>query len=122
MGEDEQKQPDEGKSMTGRGNSHRTTRVRVEISAIMAALAGFLFAIVLYNDLSNLSGREHDPLRWGLIGRYVLSMVAGGAAAGYLLAAKFGRPGIAGWIWAFLLGGDRYPCRGFHRKPDWPAP
>lgn len=113
MGEEEQKQANERKSMTGRGHSHRTTRVRVEISAIIAALAGFLFAVVLYNDLSNLSGREHVPLRWGLIGRYVLSMVAGGAAAGYLLAAKFGRPGLAGWIWALLWGVIAILAAGF---------
>ncbi len=70
----------------------------------MAALAGLLFVFVLYNDISSFTDRDLDQLQWALICRYTLSMIVGGALAGYLLAGKFGRPGITGWVSATLWG------------------
>lgn len=91
----------------------RTKRKRLEIGAIMAALSGALFMIVLLNDISSFAGPDFDQLPWTLIGRYVLSMIAGGAIAGYLFAGKFGRPGFAGWISATLWGLTAILVAGF---------
>ncbi len=83
-------------------DGHRTAR---NVTTTMMALTGAIFFVVfLLEDVVGRTGIAWANLPWGLIVRYVIAMIVGGAIAGWLAAGLFGRRGVTGWLLA-LLGG-----------------
>lgn len=72
------------------------------VTALMMALLGAgLFYLFLRQDVP---GRRDGEVPLSLILRYVVTMGLGGALAGGLLSALFGRNGVLGWILAAIGG------------------
>ncbi|MES0827719.1 hypothetical protein [Ruegeria sp. SCP11] len=80
----------------------KTPRLVSTIS--MALIGASLFLLFLSRDLSEGLQDEWARENWGLVVRYVIAMLLGGAIMGYLLASMFGHAGLGGWIWAFIGG------------------
>ncbi|WP_170482565.1 hypothetical protein [Ruegeria arenilitoris] len=88
--------------MPNSGSNEKAPRLT---STIMMALIGAgLFLTFFSRDFPD--GLQDDWVRenLGLVARYVIAMMLGGAVMGYLLASMFGRPGLGGWIWAVTGG------------------
>ena len=77
---------------------------RWTVPLMMALLALSLFDAFVTQDIRSSPVADASNLPWGLILRYAAAMAAGGALAGLLFRRRFGRPGISGWVQAFLFG------------------
>lgn len=75
------------------------------VAALMMALtSAVLFGAFVIQDIRIHPELAPQDLPWGLIIRYGLAMILGGALAGLVFCGLFGRGAIGGWVVA-LLGG-----------------
>ncbi|MDW4498548.1 hypothetical protein R5H30_11190 [Sulfitobacter sp. D35] len=72
------------------------------IAALMMALSGlFFFLALLMQDMRALDSLNRETVPIGLMLRYAVAMALGGALAGYLTSALFGRGAFGGLLRSF---------------------
>ncbi len=77
---------------------------RTKAALMMALLGAFLFVAVVMQDIRRHPEIAPGDFPWGLMIRYFIAMILGGALSGFVFSGLFGRSSIFGWLLSFLSG------------------